>query len=181
MTNSTTDLLCFGADWDLASTHHALLARLADERRVFFIEAPRFSNSHPYMPLRSIRPRVWSARPYLTMDTSPREQHFQLCGQLGLLALDMRIVRPVIWYLEDGLWPAMPQIAASHMLCGPVKVASSDSSAAWHELLAHAEVVLGDEATPVEHELTDAFPSGLLPSLNAHKSTGSDWQRESVF
>ena len=43
MTHTNTDLLCFAEDWDLASDHHDLLARLAGDRRVFFIERPRFS------------------------------------------------------------------------------------------------------------------------------------------
>ena len=111
MTNTPTDLLCFGDDWDLASDHHDSLARFARDRRVFFIEAPRFANSHPYMPLRSICPNVWAARPYLTQGTNAREQHCQLCGQLSLLALDMRIVRPIIWYMHPGRWPARSVIS----------------------------------------------------------------------
>ena len=171
MTNTTTDLLCFGDDWDLASEHHESLARFARDRRVFFIEAPRFANSHPYMPLRSIRPNVWAARPYLTQGTNSREQHFQLCGQLSLLALDMRIVRPIIWYMQAGRWPAMPQISASLVVCGPM----AEDAASWDELVEQADLVLPEQVAAAAGAPADAFYPGLLRANGTPAQRQASW------
>ena len=169
MTHTNTDLLCFAEDWDLASDHHDLLARLAKDRRVFFIERPRFSDSHPYMPLRSICPGVWAARPYLTLGTNAREQHFQLCGQLRLLALDMRIVRPVIWYMHAGQWPAMPQIAASLVVCGPIRADHGEDAGAWRELLEHADLVLPQHPGELAAEIRAGFSLGARHVADARE------------
>lgn len=81
-------------------------------------------------------------RPHLSVDASLPEQHRQLRTQLTLLALDVRIVLPILWYMRADRASAMAGAAASLIICGPVPVHEHGAMLAWRPLLEYADVIV---------------------------------------
>jgi hypothetical protein len=136
------DVLCFGTEWDLEGPHQHLLPRCAQTRRVFFIEEARLVESRPFTRTRRIAENLWAVRPHLPADASLLDQHRQLRAQLTLLALDVRIVLPVLWYMRADPAAAMAGAAASLVICGPVPVHEQGAMNAWRPLLEQADVIV---------------------------------------
>jgi UDP-galactopyranose mutase len=168
-----SDLICFShLRWNFVFQRpQHLMTRFARERRVFFIEEPRFGATDARLDVTTAH-GVTVAVPCLPdgLDASAVERlQRRLVNEL---VEQRRIRRPVLWFLTPLAWPIARDLAASAVVydcmdeLSGFEGAPSDLRARERELLAHVDVMFTGgyslyEAKRELHPRVHAMPSSV--------------------
>jgi hypothetical protein len=146
------DVLCLGIAWDQPGPHRQLLEGCAREHRVFFVEEPVPAASHPFVTMRARDPELCIVTPHVRAESGRADQDLQLRGQLTMLALDRRIVRPILWYMHPGRAPALRGLPSSLVIYGPPSplVRGASRSPQERALLEDADLILHELPAPTD-------------------------------